>query len=82
MKERKAFTVAVGNIPLIPRKKSTMALKYIQSLHGFLGFHPCFPHGTLCLFETKNDAIGARNLMTAQGIHCGKNICEVFIPDD
>ena len=78
---KKAYTVAVGNIPIFPRKSSLKALTFIQEQKGFLGFHPVYPHGTLCIFETKNDAIGARNLMIAEGIKCGKNICEVFIPE-
>lgn len=81
MTEKKAYTVAIGNIPLFPRKETRQAVEYIKTLKGFIGVHPVYPRGTLCLFETKNDAIGARNLMRAKGIHCGDNICEVFIPD-
>ncbi len=79
--EVSAWTVAVGNIPLNPfkMKKAEKALKFIAKLEGFIGFTPCAPHGTLCLFKTENDAKGARNLMRAKGIEVGKNIAEVYI---
>ena len=79
--EVSAWTVAVGNIPLNPfkMKKAEKALKYIVKLEGFIGFTPCAPYGTLCLFKTENDAKGARNLMRAKGIQTGINIGEVYI---
>lgn len=76
----KAYTVAVGNID--PKNKnSRKAVKYVATLHGFIGVHPNYPHGTLILFDTENNAKIARNLMNAKGIVTGRNICEVEIDD-
>jgi hypothetical protein len=79
--EVSVYTVAVGNLTLNPfrMKKQKEALAYIQSLDGFVGLYPHYPDGTLCLFKTENEAKGARNLMKAKGIMCGKNIGEVYI---
>lgn len=71
----KGYTVATGNVnPLL--KRSREAVKYIKTLEGFVGVHPT-PYGTLWIFDTKNNAKGARNLMEYNGIQCGTNICEV-----
>lgn len=87
MSERKTdevscWTVAVGNFPFPPfmPKNTKKAIEYISRLDGFVGFHFCYPNGTLCLFESENDAKIARNLMKSKGIQTGKNICEVFVP--
>ena len=80
--EVSVWSVAVGNLPLIPLfapKKVKQAVKFISEQEGFIAFYPCFPHGTLCLFKTKNDAKGARNMMRFKGIVVGDNICEVFV---
>lgn len=72
----KVWSVAVGNInPL--QKASRDAVKYISKLKGFVGFFPHYPDGTLCFFKTENDAKRAKNLMDAEGIHTGNNICEM-----
>ena len=76
----KAYSVAVGNInPL--KKASRDAVKYISKLKGFVGFFPHYPKGTLCLFRTENDAKRAKNMMDAEGIQTGKNICEMDIEE-
>lgn len=79
--EVSAYTVGIGNFSLNPflQKKQKKIVDFIQSLEGFLGFTPCYPYGTLCLFRTENDAKGARNLMRAKGIEVGKNIAEVYV---
>ena len=84
--EVKCWTVAVGNLPglfgFINRKKhkATMAaLAFITRQEGFIGIHPVPPHGTLCIFKTENNAKAARNVMRAEGIQVGKNICEVYV---
>lgn len=74
----KAWSVAVGNINPIHRA-SRKAVKYISTLKGFIGFFPHYPHGTLCFFETENDAKRGRNLMNTKGIPTGRNICEFEI---
>lgn len=75
------WSVAVGNLPIpfIIPKKTKLALKFIQEQEGFVAFYPMYPHGTLCLFKTKNDAKGARNMMRFKGIQVGDNICEVYV---
>ena len=77
---RKAYTVAIGNFSIILTRDQKKALKIIQDQKGFLGLHPCYPKGTLCIFDTENHAKIARNNMEDAGIHCGNNICEIFIP--
>ena len=72
----KGYTVATGNVnPLM--KRSRQAAKFIQKQEGLVGVHPCPPHGTLWIFKTRADAIRAKNLMEAEGILTGTNICEI-----
>ena len=73
----RAWTVAIGNLPLIPTKKARKTIELIKSQEGLIGVNPCYPRGTLILFETENDAKGARNIFRLNGIKCGDNICEV-----
>lgn len=86
MAEVKCWTVAVGNLPMPwhsrkVKKSAKEATHYINGLNGFLGFHPCPPDGTLCIFDSENNAKRARNLMNAKGILTGTNICEVFVDE-
>ena len=74
----KAYTVAVGNFDP-HNKKSRQAIKFIADLEGFIGFHPHYPDGTLCVFDSENNAKIARNRMDNEGIQTGYNICEVEI---
>lgn len=74
----KAYTVAVGNFSPF-RRGSRNALKFIKTLDGLIGVHPCYPRGTLILFDSENNAKIARNLMESKGIRTGINICEVDI---
>lgn len=76
---REMWTVAIGNIPLIKRKEVKEAIRYIREQEGFEGFYPCYPRGTLCLFDSENNAKGARNMMRYMGIKCGDNICKVEV---
>ena len=72
------WTVAVGNINPI-KKTSREAVKFIKGLEGLVAVHPVYPKGTLLLFDSENNAKGARSLMEAQGIQCGRNICHGWI---
>ena len=75
------WSVATGNVnPLY--KASREAVKYVQTLDGFRAVYPT-PNrvGTLWLFDSENNAKGARNLMKSKGIKCGENICR-FRQDD
>ena len=84
-KEIELWTVATGNLPLIPflaRKRQKEAILYIAEQDGFVGFAPIRPRGTLCLFDSENNAKGARNMMRLKGIKCGSNICKVYIDEE
>ena len=80
--ETTAFTVAIANLPIIPTRDSRKAIQIIKKLDGFYGIHPAFPHGTLLLFKTENDAKRAKNILESEGIKTGDNICKVFIPKE
>ena len=77
--EQTCYTVAIGNLPMIPNKEMAKALDLIQQLEGFIGIYPCYPHGALCLFVSRNDAIRGMNDMKHYGIKTGKNIEEVYV---
>ena len=82
MTEVKAYTVAIGNFSIPFTKDQKKVLKIIKNLDGFYGLKPCYPHGTLLLFNTENNAKRARNELDSLGIQTGTNICEVFIPEE
>lgn len=79
MAEVKAYTVAVGNFNPFNRK-SRKAVKFISKLEGLYGVQPCYPRGTLLLFESENAAKRA-NKLEFKGIQCGVNICECYIDE-
>lgn len=70
------YGIGIGNLTLPPVKK---ALGFIQGLDGFVAFYPYWPHGTVCVFRTLNEAKVAKNLMQAKGIKTGREIAEMFI---
>ena len=82
LSEMRAWTVAVGNLPIFPTKRTKKTMELIKSQDGFIGVVPFYPRGTLILFETENDAKGARNVYRFYGIKCGDNICEVEYESD
>lgn len=75
------YGIGVGNLPLPPfmPKPVKEALAFIQGLDGFVDFYPCWPHGTVCVFRTLNEAKVAKNLMQAKGIKTGREIAEMFV---
>lgn len=73
-----AWTVAVGNVPFFKNKRVKKALEIISKQEGLIGVHPVPPRGNLLLFDTENNAKGARNMLTFYGIECGDNICKVM----
>jgi hypothetical protein len=81
--EVELWGVGVGNLPLMMIGKKAKAAKeailYIASLKGFVGIHPHYPEGNICMFKTENDAKGARNLMRAKGIETGKEIGKFYV---
>ena len=84
-KEVEVYTVAVGNLPALPKfmmpKKVTKAIELIKEQEGFIGACPCYPHGTLLLFDTENNAKGARNVLRFNGVQCGTNICKAYVDE-
>lgn len=81
MSEVELWTVAVGNLPLIPwlNKGTREALKLIKEQEGFVGIYPNYPQGNLLLFDSENNAKGARNILRFRGVQCGTNICKVLV---
>ena len=82
--EMEAWTVATGNMPMPwdkrkVKKAAFKALEYIITLDGFIGFFPEPPKGTLCLFDTLNNAKMAKNMMDYKGITTGEHICGCYI---
>ncbi len=75
------YTVAVGGFPKFPwfNKGVYEAIKLIKEQEGFIGMHPVRGRGNLLLFDTENNAKGARNMLRFRGIDCGSNICKVYI---
>lgn len=79
------WTVATGSFPGLfasrdLKRRSKAAIKLINAQEGFCGYHPVEGRGTLCLFETENQAKAARNVMRQAGIPVGNNICTIFAP--
>ena len=77
------WTVAVGNIPpfWFLRKRARKALNLVKEQEGLVGIYQEYPNGTLLLFDTENNAKGARNMLKYHGIECGVNICKVQIDE-
>lgn len=76
------YTVAIPNLPIFPDRKVKKFLDYIQKMEGFVGIRPEYPHGTLLIFKTENNAKIARNkIRNYEGYNgdIGHNICEVYI---
>ena len=75
------WAFGVGNLTMNPffRKKQREILHFIKDLEGFVGITPMYPHGTLVIFDTENNAKGGRNLLRAKDIRCG-GISMVKVP--
>ena len=76
----KAYTVATGRVDFF-NKESKAAARFMSKQEGFLGVYPFAREDGACLwlYRERSDAIRARNLAEAEGIHCGINIMEVEI---
>ena len=91
MKEVKAWGFAVANlagtcgIPTPRQLRDTYKLlDYVKKLDGFMGVHPCPPHGTVLIFKTKQEAIRAQNLLKfdLEINEIGKHVVEIYIPEE
>ena len=79
--EVKVWCFTVGNLPrvmLFARKGVKEAVKLIRKQEGFIGFYINRPDGTLCLFDSENNAKGAKNVLGFKGAYVG-NIFEAYI---
>jgi len=81
IKENKieAYTVAIGNFSIPLTKDQEKVMKIIEECDGFLGLHPHYPDGTLLLFDTRNNAVGCKNILDFEGVQTGRNIVKVYI---
>lgn len=68
------WSVATGNVNPF-WKKSRSAAKFLQEQPGFVAVHPADGRGILWLYDSENNAKGARNMARTKGIVCGRNIC-------
>lgn len=75
------FSVTTGAINIF-MKRSRDAAKYISKQKGFKAVFPSGEGHTLWFFDTLGNAKIARNRMRAEGIQCGRNICEFVIRED
>ena len=79
------FAFGVGRlIPMKLMKKATKksietAIEFIKAQEGFVGVHPIDLWHNLLIFDTLNNAKGARNSLKFKGISVGE-IIPVLIP--
>ena len=79
------FTFGCGRImPLVTDRKKTRkgmeeALEYIKKLEGFVGVQPVDLWHTLLIFDTKNNAKRARNLLRAKDVQCANYIVPILV---
>ena len=82
--ERLVWAIPIGNIPtnflqwLLVKKGTRLAMELFVEQEGFIGFYPNKPYGTLCIFDTENNAKSARNVFKYFGGKAG-NIITVYI---
>ena len=85
--EKEAWGIGIGNLPgpFAPKEvkeSAKAAIEFIQNRPGFIGVHPCYPDGTLCIFSSEKKARAAKQAMELRGITTGKEIAKVFIPKE
>lgn len=76
----KCWAFGVGNLTMNPlfRKMQKEIIDLIKSQDGFKGLTPMYPRGTLLVFDTENNAKGARNILRSKDIKCG-GVSEVYV---
>lgn len=85
--EIEAWGIGIGNLPgpFAPKEvkeSAKEAIEFIRNRPGFIGVHPCYPDGTLCIFSSEKKAIAAKKAMEFRGITTGKEITRIFIPEE
>lgn len=75
------YSVASGRISPW-RRRSREALDLISKQDGFEGLHVMPDLRTLFFFDTRQNAIRAKNVMDSKGIPTGKNVCRFKVGDD
>lgn len=78
--EASVWAIGTGMIKVY-KKRSRMAADFIKQLDGFVGVHQVPERGILWLFDTRKNAIRARQNMDYKGIATGDDIVELFIPE-
>lgn len=75
------FALGTGRmIPMLGKMKAMKkAIEFIKAQDGFIGVHPIDLWHTLIIFDTLNNAKGARNNMKAKGIPVGQ-VAPILIP--
>ena len=75
------FAIGAGRVIPMPGKRKGMkaALELIKSMPGFIGIHPVDLWHNLLIFDTLNNAKGARNILLSKGATLG-HIVPVLVP--
>lgn len=68
------WSVVTGRISLL-NKASRQAVAFMTKCEGFCAIQMPDEWHTIFLYDSLNNAKGARNRAEANGIKCGKNIC-------
>ena len=79
--EQIVFAFGVGRIvPMIGKKKTMKeAMEFIKQMQGFVGIHPVDLWHNLLVYDSLNNAKGAKNEIRSQGCQVG-NIAPILIP--
>lgn len=79
------YTVGCGRILPLPtdrkqlRKGMEDAIEFIKKLDGFVGVHSVGLWYTLLLFNSVNNAKGARNLLRSRDVQCATYIVPIIV---
>lgn len=75
------FAIGAGRIIPVPGKSKRMkaALELIKDLPGFVGIHPIDVWHNLLIFDSLNNAKGARNILLSKGATIGQ-IAPILVP--
>ena len=75
--KRTIYTVAIGNFSVPPTEEQKKVANIIRDeCHGLIAVHPAYPHGTLLMFDSLNNAKECRNVLQYEGVQTGNHIVE------